>query len=502
MNITSYAYLGFLALAGALYYLVPARMQNLLLLAASYIFYMGPEPRRGIVLAATTAATYFGALAAERRGSVKAKKRVCSAVAVFDILALAVFKYGGFFLETAGAALPERFSEFSMVAAVGLSFYTFQLVGYIADVARGRIAAESNIVDFALFAGFFPQILSGPIGRADELLPQYRRRREIRHENLRRGALRFLLGAFKKLVVADGIARYVDAVYANLRESAGLTLAAAILIYALQLYFDFSGYTDMAIGAADIFGITFRENFDVPYTASSISGFWQRWHMSLTSWLNDYIFFPLVWSRWGNRVFYGRRWEERKPHIVANIIIIFVISGLWHGASWTFVLWGLVNGIYRAAEEIVARLSRRKKGAGKRKGLPRGVKRAGVFALWAISLIFFRSDYLWNIPVIAKNLFAAAPISATADWVYMVMMQRAGSSAGYAKFTLALLVLATLLALALEAVMAKSAEKGPRRHNPLLALSPAARAAACIFMVGCILLIGNFGSSGFIYYRF
>ncbi len=488
MSFTSSTFLFLFAALCTLYYLVPKRFQNALLLLASYGFYMWAGPQYGLVLLLTTAVTYGGTLWMDRQHNQARRKAVLGGLAVADLGVLVAFKYFNFFadlLTSAGVAIP----RLSLVMTAGLSFYTFQLVGYCIDVYRREVPAERNAIDFALFISFFPQILSGPIGRAGELLPQYKRARTVEYDNLRDGTLRFLLGAFKKLVVADGLARYVDATYANLHNSGGLTVAITIVLYALQIYFDFSGYTDMALGVAQCMGIKLRENFFVPYAGATLGEFWTRWHMSLSTWFRDYLYISLG----GNRRGFARK--------LLNTLLVFVVSGLWHGAALTFVVWGLWHGVFRLIEEIVLKLRGQKKPSFRSKfarfcGIV--VTDCIVFLGW----VWFRADYLWNFPIMLRNLFRWEPLSVTVNWLYGVMQTAVASSAGYAKFTFALFAGAVLLALVLDWVMLRSAARGQRQYNPLLCMNVWMRTAVCMAMVICILVIGVFGGSGFIYYNF
>ena len=488
MNITSYTYIVFLAVIAALYYILPSKFQNVLLLAASYAFYMWAAPQNVAVLLAVTAVTYGGAILMDMQKSGAKRKLVCALITVVVLGVLFTFKYYNFFAGLlAGWGL--KAAPIPLVSIAGLSFFTFQLVGYCIDVYRKNEKPEKNIIDFALFASFFPQIISGPIGRAGELLPTYKKARNLEYENIRQGVYRFLLGVFRKLVVADGLAAYVDVVYGSLPKGSGLTIWITVVLYALQIYFDFSGYTDIAVGAARIFGIKLRENFFVPYLATSLGGFWSRWHMSLSTWFRDYLYIPLG----GNRKGFAAK--------LLNLLIVFVVSGLWHGAGVTFLLWGLWHGVFRVAEEIVLKIRKRKQFEFKTK-LSRVfgviVTNAVVFFGW----VLFRASLMYQVSAVAKNLFVISSPSETVDWIYTVMRSISPNSIVYAKFAFALLVFSVLLAIALDIVMVKKTTGKEREYNPLLALKTPVRAAVCLIMVICLLLIGKFGSSGFIYYTF
>ena len=226
---------------------------------------------------------------------------------------------------------------------IGISFYSFSLAGYLFDVYRGKYPAQRNFLRFAVYASFFPSILCGPINRARELLPQLEAPRLFRPEAVKAGLWRFLLGACKKLVVASLLAQYIDPIYAAPADFGSGAWILAAVAYSLYIYLDFSSYSDLAIGSAQVLGVRLMENFQAPYLSRSVKSFWKKWHISLTSWFREYLYIPLGGSRKGK----GRTW--------VNILIVFTVSGLWHGAGYTFLFWGLLNGLYQVAEDILDR---------------------------------------------------------------------------------------------------------------------------------------------------
>ena len=394
MSYNTPAFLLLLEVCLLVYYGLPGRLRNPFLLLASCVYYLLAAPQY-FVLVAATAGVVYGAARGIASAKSAGKRRALFLTGLLVLLAaLFFFKYFNFFAQSVAAlfgALGGHWAPpmLGLALPLGISFYTFQSIGYLIDV-RGGMEPERNFWTFALFVSFFPQILAGPIGRAKELLPQYREAHAFSYDGFAAGVQRFLTGAFKKVVIADGLGVFVGEVYASLPEREGFTVLLAVLLYALQIYFDFAGYTDMALGTARMLGFTLRENFTAPYFATNFSGFWKRWHMSLTSWFTDYLFTPLVWSRWANKLFFGKNWDEHKPHFALNLVIIFLISGLWHGAAWTFVIWGLLNGLYRVGEELLHKIKPPKKRA--KQGLvKKTAKRAAVFLLFAVSLVFFRA---------------------------------------------------------------------------------------------------------------
>ncbi len=297
-----------------------AMIRRLLLLAASYLFYAVLAWQFVWLLLLSTAVAFVLGIMIER---TRYKKIFLSMGIVFFLGMMAYLKYRNFFAETANA-LGAQFTILSLILPLGISFYSFEAIGYLMDVKRGKVPACTNLLDFALFIGFFPKVILGPIERAAHLLPQIRTPHRVTWDTVESGLLVFMWGAFKKVVIADQLGIILS------HHTAPLFTA---YVYAFQLYFDFSGYTDMAIGAASLCGISLLPNFHRPYASASIAEFWRRWHMSFSFWLRDYLYIPLG----GNRVGVFRRY--------LNVMIVFLLSGLWHGAGWTFVLWGCVHGI-------------------------------------------------------------------------------------------------------------------------------------------------------------
>lgn len=335
MSFHSVAYLFFLAVVLAAYWSLPRRGQNILLLGASYVFYGWHHPWFLLPLWASTLIDYGSALGMERW---PARRRwfLCGAIGG-SIALLVTFKYAGFFvqtlsdLRTALGADPLQIA-FRLVLPAGLSFYTFQSIGYVVDVYRRRVPAERNLLQYALYVSFFPQLVAGPIERAAHMFPQYVTTRRFDVVRTRRGLELILWGLFKKVVIADNTATVANKVFALTHPSFPV-LWAGVIAFAIQIYADFSGYTDIARGTAKLLGIDLMKNFNHPYVASSPSDFWRRWHISLSTWLRDFIYIPLG----------GNRGSALRASF--TLIATFAISGLWHGASWNFVLWGLYWGL-------------------------------------------------------------------------------------------------------------------------------------------------------------
>lgn len=343
MLFTSFQYFAFLLAVLVGYYVLPQRRRNWLLLIASFCFYFCFDWRFGWLLLWQTAICYFAAVWQE--DSRRNTRLPIALAAILSFGTLAVFKYCNFCLESFGLlfnalGLAYVVPHLDILLPIGISFYIFQSFGYVLDVGRQAISAERNFADFALFVAFFPQIAAGPIGRAPELLPQFKQAKNLDWRGIESGVAQILWGLFKKLVIADRLAAYVNTVYGDVGNASGSSLLTAVIFFSIQIYCDFSGYSDMAIGSARLFGIELRKNFDFPYFAVGINDFWRRWHMSLTSWFRDYLYIPLGGNRCG-----GMRWA-------LNVMIVFLVSGLWHGAAWTFVVWGGLHGLLMLAETV------------------------------------------------------------------------------------------------------------------------------------------------------
>ena len=354
MLFNSVSFLIFFPIVVLVYYCLPEKLRKFWLLAASYYFYMSWNAKYAILIFISTVITFAGGLLLEKvRNSVAGEKRnqrLKKAITAFCVISnlgiLFYFKYAGFAAETAMRVL-ERMSvhvEFPVIdpiLPVGISFYTFQALSYTIDVYRGRTETEHSFIRYALFVSFFPQLVAGPIERSGNLLKQLAKPLPFQYERARDGILLMLWGFFLKIVLADRAAIFVDTVYGDPGSYPGFYLITATMLFAVQIYCDFCGYSIIARGAAKILGITLMENFDAPYLSATVADFWRHWHISLTSWFKDYVYIPLGGSRKGTIRKY------------INKMIVFLLSGLWHGASFTFIVWGGLNGIYQVAGEAL-----------------------------------------------------------------------------------------------------------------------------------------------------
>ena len=346
MTFQSFEYAVLLLAVFVTYWFLPRRFQNLLLLVASYVFYSFVDPKMALLLGGYTAVSYFAARRIEDDPN-NSRKYLWFAIAA-SLGALAFFKYAGFFVESISdmldlIGLANFESTLKIILPVGISFYTFQSLGYVIDVYTKRTTARRSLIDTALFISFFPQLVAGPIERASALLPQFERRRNFEADRTASGISLLVWGLFKKLVIADNVGMIVDSIFSTTQPGAAL-LWVGVLAFGIQILADFSGYTDIARGSARLLGIELSLNFRHPWLAKSPADFWRRWHITLSSWLRDYVYIPLGGSRNG-------RYSN-----AITLIVTFVLGGLWHGAAWNFVLWGLLHAalilIWRAARKL------------------------------------------------------------------------------------------------------------------------------------------------------
>lgn len=417
MQFSSVVYLLFLAMAAIVYFLLPgSRSRTAWLLALSYAFYYSMSAGWTAVLALVTLVGFAFGLLIERAGSATPgspiptrTRRWLIASIVVVVATLCFFKYAGATSWTLRQALSlvdarGRFSVLRLVLPVGISFWTFQTIAYLSDIAKGTLPAEKNLARYALFIAFFPHVAAGPIARGRQLLPQLAEKHAFSYEGMRSGLLLMLWGFFKKLVVADPLGVSANTMFKDPHAYAHepLVLLAGVLAFAVQLYCDFSGYTDIARGSARLFGVELLPNFDRPYFSRSIKEFWRRWHMSLMGWLKDYVYIPLG----GSRV---PAWRRR-----LNVLAVFAISGIWHGAGLTFLIWGLLNGIYQLAGEVLApaRDALRRALRLNPEGWPMAVlQTATTFSLVAIAWVFFRANSIADALYILGHLL---PLGVTA----------------------------------------------------------------------------------------
>ncbi len=388
MNFNSFEFLLFFPIVTLFYFLLPKKIKWAWLLVTSYFFYMCWNPLYVLLMLFSTVVTYLSGLLISKSSRSDVKKIAVFFAFFLNLSILFFYKYFDFVIDNLNHALTVFRIElvvptFDLLLPVGISFYTFQALSYTMDVYRNKVEAERNPFKYALFVSFFPQLVAGPIERSKNLLNQLKVPHSFDYERVKNGLLLMLYGLFQKMVVADRIAVFVDAVYNEYTGKEGELFLVASILFAVQIYCDFAGYSDVARGAARVLGIELMKNFNNPYSAVSVKDFWSRWHISLSSWFRDYLYIPLG----GNRCSAIRKYF--------NVMTVFVISGLWHGARWGFVFWGLLHGFYQIVGEITQPL--RKKLCVKIKLNTssfsyRLMKQISVFILVDIAWIFFRTQ--------------------------------------------------------------------------------------------------------------
>lgn len=375
-----------------IYWAIPIkfnRARNLFLLVVSYLLYMNWKPSFAIVLFAVTVICWWGGLVLNNKEDRNRKEALCWCFVALGLLPLLIFKYYNFLNASLTSVLESIGLNFALpglnwAIPVGISFFTFQAVGYLLDVYKKRIPVEKNFLVFALFVSFFPQVTSGPISTAKELIPQFNTPHTFRYEQGRDGLKMLVWGIFLKLALADRIGIYVDTVYTNYIHYSGAVCFLASIMYTLQIYCDFAGYSLMAIGIAKAIGFDLINNFNRPYLAASVTEFWKRWHISLTRWLTTHVYINLG----------GNRCSKFRQYI--NIMITFLVSGLWHGANWTFIIWGALHGFFQIIEKTLMgdKLKIELKNGIHGFSIVRGLRIAFTFTLVSFAWIFFRMPTL------------------------------------------------------------------------------------------------------------
>lgn len=467
MLFNSQAFLLFFPVVCILYYIIPhsnQRLRNILLLISSYYFYMNWEPVYALLLLTSTVITYVTSIFMDK---LPEKKRLFLGMSVvLNLSILVLFKYYNFLasnIETLlsaskiGIAIP----EFRLLLPVGISFYTFQALGYSIDVFRGTTKVENDFATYALFVSFFPQLVAGPIERSNNLLPQFREKHAFDYEEVMSGIRMMIWGYFLKLVLGDRCGLYVDNIFNNLDKHTGGSYLVASILFPFQIYGDFCGYSLIAIGAARVLGFRLMDNFKRPYLASSVGEFWHRWHVSLSTWFKDYVYIPLGGNRRGNYRTYF------------NLFVTFVVSGLWHGANWTFLCWGALHGFLLCVERLL--------GIGKEKysGIKRFIHWIVTFVLVCLAWILFRANTLSDAMLVITGILTdlSSPRMEMANFI--------------------------AIALALTIVFAKElSDEFGCKIKFAESDSWLARHLYMVMMIAYIILFGVLGGDQFIYFQF
>jgi len=483
MLFNSLEFLVFFPIVVVAYFSLPHRFRWIFLLGASYYFYMCWKAEYVVLILASTLIDYVAGIQMGKTPDKGRRKKYLILSLIANLGILFSFKYANFFNESLRVALQQfnifyDFPLFNVLLPVGVSFYTFQSLSYSIDVYRGEKEPEHHFGKFALYVAFFPQLVAGPIERSTRLLPQFDKRISFNQERFVSGLRLMLWGFFKKIVIADRLAIYVNEVYNSPAEFQGLTLLLATYFFAFQIYCDFSGYSDIAIGAARIMGYDLMTNFRQPYFSQSIAEFWKRWHISLSTWFKDYLYIPLG----GNRV--------AKERWYFNLMAVFLISGLWHGANWTFVLWGFLHGFYLVfsiwTQNIRDSISHALR-MDRFPALQRFFKIVVTFHLVLFAWIFFRANSISDAFLIIHNML-------NVDFS-MAGLQQVNVALGWGELGIALLSILFLEFIHL-------VEAGTTLKKRFLESPRALRWAVYYSLALGIIFFGVFNHTQFIYFQF
>ncbi len=410
MFFNSLEYALFLPIVFFLFWLVfyrSFRAQNILLLVASYVFYSWWDWRFLFLLVFSTGLDFYTGIKISDSKNPKERRFWFWLSIIVNLGFLGVFKYYNFFIESFASGLSlmgvqSNFWSLKIILPVGISFYTFHGLSYVIDIYNNKIKSERNFVDYSLFVSFFPLLVAGPIERATHLLPQIKEKRIFNYDKAKDGLRQILWGLFKKIVIADNCAGIVNEIFANSETASGSTLALGTVYFAFQIYGDFSGYSDIALGTARLFGYELLQNFKFPYFSRSIAEFWRRWHISLSSWFKDYLYIPLGGSKGSLQL------------SIRNTFIIFLVSGFWHGASWNFIIWGFLHALFFLPLLLLKKTRQKTEIAGENTILPSIVETIQIlftFSLVCLAWIFFRAKNLTEAIIYVKNIFGPSLLS-------------------------------------------------------------------------------------------
>lgn len=488
MLFNSLQYLIFFPIVMFTYFAIPYKYRWMLLLAASYYFYMAWKPAYIILIIISTLIDYFAGIMMGRTEDKKKRKKYLMLSLVSNLGILFLFKYFNFFSSSIQSVayylnIPYAFPQFKLLLPMGISFYTFQTMSYSIDVYKGNMKPEKHLGIFALYVTFFPQLVAGPIERSENLLPQFREEHDFDYKLATDGLKLMAWGFFKKIVIADRVAVVVNQVYNNVDDYTGFPLVLATIFFAFQIYCDFSGYSDIAIGSANVMGYRLMTNFKRPYLSKSIPEFWKRWHISLSTWFKDYVYIPLG----GNRVVKWR-WYY-------NLLITFLISGLWHGASWTFVAWGAVHGFYQVFSHVTADLRKKLShisGLSKLGFVHKLLKIAITFCLVCFGWIFFRANSLSDAAYVIRHLFDNIGSIKSLDDIFTQSL-----GLGLDEFQLNVAYKSIGLLALVDIISEKADIRGMLSRSPVLV-----RWSLYYILVLWIILLGTYGSQEFIYFQF
>ncbi len=485
MLFNSIPFLIFFPLVVLLYFLIPYRFRTIWLLLVSYYYYMYLDPKYALFLVASTLITYFGGRFVAAADTQRKKKLFVALSVVLNLFFLIFFKYANFLTDTCSgllALLGVQYepAKLNLILPVGISFYTFQSLSYIIDSYRGEVKTEKNIIKYALFVSFFPNILAGPIERSKNLLHQFDEKHDFDYERVRDGLILMLWGYFQKVVIEARLSILTDMVYGNFKEYTGITLVIGIFFYGFKIYCDFASYSNIAIGAAKVMGFTLMTNFKQPFFSRNVKEFWRRWHISLNTWFVDYLYIPMG----GSRV---PKWRK-----YFNTMVVFLASGMWHGASLTYIMWGATNGIFQIAGDLLKPV-RRKCCAllhydfSNRFG--KALQIAFTFILFHISLVFFVSGSITDAFEIFGRMFT--------DFSLLPLIDGTLYTLGLGVSNFYILLFSLVILLIVDLVQEKKEAFAYLAAKPFVV-----RWAFYYLLIGMVLLSCNLSTQEFLYMNF
>ena len=479
MLFNSFEFLIFFPIVTILYFILPHRYRWSLLLAASCIFYMFFKIEYILILFTTIVIDYFAGIFIENAKNEKSKKRFLILSLIANIGALAIFKYYNFINENISGLCnlfhyDNPIPYLTILLPIGLSFHTFQAMSYTIEVYRGNQKAERHFGIYSLYVMFYPQLVAGPIERPQNILHQFYEKHQFNYQDVTDGLKQMCWGFFKKIVIADRLAVLVNTVYGDLHNYSGIPLIIATLFFTFQVYCDFSGYSDIAIGAARVMGFKLMTNFNRPLSATSISELWRRWHISLSSWINDYLYMPLSiyfrdWSKWG---------------IMLSLVISFSIVGLWHGASWNFVIYGFINGL-ALCYEVLTRKWRKKISKKIMPLIYNNLSKVITISFFSFSLIFFRANTFTDAVYVITHLFKN------------IQLQFSGLNMGLERKEFFIAIIGVLILELVQYIQGKGFTQEKLNSKPIYI-----RWSLYYILICSILFFANSSSTQFIYFQF
>jgi alginate O-acetyltransferase complex protein AlgI len=478
----------FFPIVTLLFFMLPHKFRWLLLLLASCFFYMFFKPIYILILILTIVIDYYAGIWIGQTEDKRKRKQLLLLSIIANVGVLVVFKYYNFLVDNINVVMDSMHTNgkiplLNIILPIGLSFHTFQAMSYTIEVYRGNQKPEKHFGIYALYVMFYPQLVAGPIERPQNVLHQFHEKKTFNYDNFKQGLILMAWGLFKKCVIADRLSVFVNNVYGNAESFNGIPVLISICFFSLQIFCDFSGYSDIALGSAKCMGFDLMLNFDRPYLATTISEFWKRWHISLSTWFRDYLYIPLG----GNKV--------SKTRWYCNLLIVFTVSGIWHGANYTFIIWGFLHGMYLIVENIFYKNFKTLQE--KKSTTSIFIKQVVVFFLASFAWIFFRAKNVSDAFYLIKNAFVGLP-----SQIHQIISNQQNARLRILYINNSFFELATALVFILILVIIHRLQKNKTFDEWLIGKSKATRWALYYFLIISFICFGVFNKSEFIYFQF